>query len=75
MKVLAAIRSREMNRGHLHGRRLAKATQTKAVTIRYYEAVGLIPPVGRSPSGYRYYADQERERLLFIRVNPCVLPR
>ncbi|WP_458718623.1 MerR family DNA-binding transcriptional regulator [Pseudomonas gregormendelii] len=54
---------------------MAKATQTKAVTIRYYEAVGLIPPVGRSPSGYRYYADQERERLLFIRVNPCVLPR
>mgnify|MGYP003467834851 FL=1 len=54
---------------------LAKATQTKAVTIRYYEAVGLMPSAGRSPSGYRYYADQERERLLFIRVNPCVLPR
>ena len=54
---------------------LAKATQTKAVTIRYYQTVGLMPSAGRSPSGYRYYADQERERLLFIRVNRCVLPR
>jgi DNA-binding transcriptional MerR regulator len=46
---------------------LAKATDTKAVTIRYYEQLGLLPSAGRSPSGYRYYKDEERDRLLFIR--------
>lgn len=54
---------------------LAKATQTKAVTIRYYETEGLTPSPGRSPSGYRCYTDQERERLLCNRVNPCGSPR
>ncbi|MGF6458079.1 MerR family transcriptional regulator [Pseudomonas frederiksbergensis] len=46
---------------------LAKATDTKAVTIRYYEQVGLLPSAGRSTSGYRFYTDEERDRLLFIR--------
>jgi len=46
---------------------LAKATDTKAVTIRYYEQSGLLPSAGRSPSGYRFYTDEERNRLLFIR--------
>ena len=43
---------------------LAKATDTKAVTIRYYEQSGLLPSAGRSPSGYRFYTDAERNRLL-----------
>lgn len=46
---------------------LAKATDTKAVTIRYYEQVGLLPSAGRSTAGYRFYTDEERDRLLFIR--------
>ncbi|MDP3814863.1 helix-turn-helix domain-containing protein [Pseudomonas sp.] len=46
---------------------LAKATDTKAVTIRYYEQLGLLPPAGRTPSGYRVYTPAERDRLLFIR--------
>ena len=46
---------------------LAKATDTKAVTIRYYEQMGLLFPAGRSASGYRMYTDRERNRLLFIR--------
>lgn len=46
---------------------LAKTTDTKAVTIRYYEQLGLLPSAGRSPSGYRYYTNEERDRLLFIR--------
>lgn len=46
---------------------LAKATDTKSVTIRYYEQLGLLPSAGRSPSGYRFYTDEERNRLLFIR--------
>lgn len=47
--------------------RLATETGTRAVTIRYYERLGLLPPAGRSSSGYRLYTDAERDRLLFIR--------
>ncbi len=36
-------------------------------TLRYYEAIGLIPPPRRTPSGYRWYGAPERERLRFIR--------
>lgn len=46
---------------------LAEATQTKAVTIRYYERIGLLPSAGRTPAGYRLYTDREKNRLLFIR--------
>ncbi|WP_223160955.1 MerR family transcriptional regulator [Salinicola aestuarinus] len=47
--------------------RLAKATDTKAVTIRYYESAGLISPVNRTQGGYRLYTDREKDRLLFIK--------
>ena len=46
---------------------LAKTTDTKAVTIRYYERLGLLPSAGRTASGYRFYTHGERDRLLFIR--------
>lgn len=46
---------------------LAKATGTKAVTIRYYERLGLLPSAGRTAAGYRLYTEVERDRLLFIR--------
>lgn len=46
---------------------LARATDTKAVTIRYYEQLGLVPPAKRTPSGYRLYSPLERDRLLFVR--------
>ncbi len=36
-------------------------------TLRYYEAIGLLPPPRRTPSGYRLYGAAERERLRFIR--------
>lgn len=67
MKVLATIRSSEMNSTTYTVGALAKATDTKAVTIRYYEQVGLLPSAGRSTAGYRFYTDEERDRLLFIR--------
>jgi DNA-binding transcriptional MerR regulator len=35
-------------------------------TIRYYEAVGLMPPPARNPSGYRVYTEQDVARLEFI---------
>lgn len=46
---------------------LARLTGTKAVTIRYYEQLGLLPKVSRNASGYRQYTAEERDRLLFIR--------
>jgi DNA-binding transcriptional MerR regulator len=46
---------------------LAKATDTKTVTIRYYEKEGLLPSSTRSVSGYRLYGPVERDRLQFIR--------
>lgn len=46
---------------------LAKVTETKAVTIRYYEQVGLLPASRRTAAGYRIYGAAERDRLLFVR--------
>jgi DNA-binding transcriptional MerR regulator len=46
---------------------LAQATDTQAVTIRYYERIGLLPPPARNASGYRVYSARDRDRLRFIR--------
>jgi len=35
-------------------------------TIRYYEEIGLIPPVMRSENGYRQYANRDLEQLRFV---------
>ncbi|WP_323751552.1 helix-turn-helix domain-containing protein [Marinobacter sp.] len=47
--------------------RLAADTGIKAVTIRYYEKIGLLPEASRSESGYRLYSEADYSRLLFIR--------
>ena len=52
---------------HLTVGQLAEVTGTKAVTIRYYDRLGLLPSAARSASGYRLYTSAERDRLLFIR--------
>ena len=36
-------------------------------TLRYYERVGLIRPVGRGRSGHRRYSDQDGEWLQFLK--------
>lgn len=46
---------------------LAHATNTKPVTIRYYEQIGLLPLAVRSASGYRQYSQADCDRLRFIR--------
>ncbi len=46
---------------------LAARTGFSPRTIRYYEAVGLLPPPRRSPSGYRLYGPEDIGRLEFIR--------
>lgn len=46
---------------------LARATDTKVVTIRYYEKIGLMPAPARSDSNYRHYEAGHLDRLRFIR--------
>ncbi|MEM7079864.1 MAG: helix-turn-helix domain-containing protein [Pseudomonadota bacterium] len=46
---------------------LARASQTKTVTIRYYEQRGLLRDPPRTPGGYRVYDTSDLQRLLFIR--------
>ncbi|MFT0850756.1 Cu(I)-responsive transcriptional regulator [Achromobacter sp. F4_2707] len=45
----------------------AKATGVSAKMIRYYEDIGLIPPVARTSSGYRTYSNSDLHRLNFVR--------
>lgn len=46
---------------------LAAASDTAAVTIRYYETEGLLPRAGRTESNYRMYSSEHLARLLFVR--------
>ena len=46
---------------------VAQTTGVPAKTIRYYEAVGVLPAPGRSRSGYRLYSERGVARLLFVR--------
>jgi Cu(I)-responsive transcriptional regulator len=46
---------------------LARATDTKPETIRYYERIGLLPPPPRTAGNYRDYSDAHVSRLSFTR--------
>jgi Cu(I)-responsive transcriptional regulator len=46
---------------------LARAAETKAETIRYYEKIGLLPPPPRTTGNYRDYSAAHASRLTFIR--------
>ena len=45
----------------------ARASGVTAKMIRYYESVGLLPPVDRTTSGYRMYGTHEVHALRFVR--------
>ena len=46
---------------------LAKATDTKVETVRYYERIGILPAPARTRGNYRSYSPKHLERLSFIR--------
>jgi transcriptional regulator, MerR family len=46
---------------------LARETETKAETIRYYERIGLLSAPARTSGNYRTYAEADIMRLSFIR--------
>jgi DNA-binding transcriptional MerR regulator len=47
---------------------LARASGFPAKTIRYYEALGLLPEPSREASGYRSYESSQLRRLELIRL-------
>jgi DNA-binding transcriptional MerR regulator len=47
--------------------RLAKASDVKVPTIRFYEQIGLLPPAQRTPSDRRVYGPDAVRRLAFIK--------
>ena len=46
---------------------VARATGVAATTIRYYEAIGVLPMPSRAASGFRRYDQPGVERLRFVR--------
>ncbi len=46
---------------------LARKTQTKVETVRFYEKIGLLGVPERTESNYRDYSDRHLERLAFVR--------
>jgi MerR family transcriptional regulator, copper efflux regulator len=45
---------------------IAERSGIPATALRYYEGIGLVPPAGRTPAGYRVYDDRTVARLAFI---------
>jgi len=45
---------------------VARLTGLSADALRYYERIGLLPPVNRTASGIRNYAERDVARLRFI---------
>lgn len=45
---------------------LAERTGLSDSAIRYYESIGLLPPPGRQPNGYRDYDEDDVARLRFV---------
>jgi DNA-binding transcriptional MerR regulator len=44
----------------------SKLTGLTAHTLRYYERIALLTPVGRAANGHRRYDKQDVERILFL---------
>lgn len=51
---------------------LAEAVSMPPKTIRYYEQIGLLPPPGRRPNGYRSYEEPAADRLRFVKAAQAV---
>ncbi|MEV5710924.1 MerR family transcriptional regulator [Actinoallomurus sp. NPDC052274] len=47
---------------------MARLSGLPVATIRYYSDQGLVPPVARSPGGYRLYDDEALARLELVRT-------
>lgn len=54
-----------MEQGHTI-REAAALTGVGAHTLRYYERIGLLPPIGRAANGQRRYADRDLGWVRFL---------
>src|SRR5437660_5756524 len=45
---------------------LAKRFGLNVRTVRYYEAIGLLPAPARTEGGYRLYSEEDADRLRFV---------
>ncbi len=46
---------------------LSEHTEVNVETIRYYERIGILPEPPRSAGGHQLYANEHKQRLVFIR--------
>ena len=51
---------------------LAERAGTSVKTIRYYDDVGVLPALERTPSGYRLYGEDALDRYRFVRAAQAV---
>ena len=56
-----------MRDGTYHIGEVASRTGLSLRTVRYYEAVGLVRPSGRTEGGFRLYTEPDVRRLLLVR--------
>ncbi len=57
-----------MTRKHLRTSDIAKAAGCHPNTVRLYETWGFIPPVSRSPSGYRQFTEAHADCMVLARM-------
>ncbi len=50
----------------MHIGELAREAGTTTRTVRYYEEMGLVSPIGRSQGGFRCYSEEQLDRLRMI---------
>ena len=55
-----------MSRSYLRTSDLARAVGVHPNTVRLYEEWGMLPPIPRTPSGYRKFDESTVDRLTFI---------
>lgn len=51
----------------MHIGEMAEKSGLSSRTLRHYEAIGLLPPTGRSEGGFRVYTEEDLRRLMTIR--------
>lgn len=57
-----------MARSHLSTTQIARAIGVHPNTVRVYEMWGFLPPVPRSPSGYRLYTQRHLDQMRLART-------
>ncbi|WJZ68552.1 MerR family transcriptional regulator [Kocuria rosea] len=57
----------EERKPRMHIGEMAEKSGVSSRTLRHYEAIGLLPPTGRSEGGFRIYTEEDLRRFMTIR--------